>query len=151
MNKLIHTPFRAQRQITVGDKLAIKTTKNRIAMVALYIFFTAPAWAEWSYVNTSENGDQYYLDYATLRKDGNMRKIWELRDRKKKGKNGQMSELSRSEYDCKEERFRFLAFIDRGEAMGEGKTLSGDDRTTSWMNVGPETVSEAMLKKVCFK
>ncbi|MEI6662230.1 MAG: surface-adhesin E family protein [Comamonadaceae bacterium] len=149
MIKLPQAKFGARNPSNRSEKLAIYAKQTCLTALASILHFATPAWAEWSYVTTGESGDRTYIDYATIRKDGNHRIAWSLIDKIYLGKDGQMSELSMREYDCKEVRVRQLSVITREKAMGAGKTLGGHDNPTSWRNVAPETVGEATLMEVC--
>ena len=66
------------------------------------------AWAKWVMYDETETNTFYY-DPATIRKDGNMRQVWVLLNWRKRDKDNVMSHRLRYEYDCKQERYRFLA------------------------------------------
>ena len=71
-------------------------------MKKLFIFFVmllaGSAWAEWVVFGETETATSYF-DPATIRKDGNMRRVWQLQDLREQGKIGEMSRRIRYEYD----------------------------------------------------
>lgn len=80
----------------------------RIILCFLITLVAAPALAGWERV--AENDDvTYYIDPATIQKDGDSRKVWKILDLKQKGKNDEMLRKALVEYDCKEERSRTLS------------------------------------------
>ena len=81
----------------------------RIVLIAWLILVATPAWAEWVKVSESD-GLTGYVDPATIRKNGNLRRVWEIQDLKARGtKFGELSRRVLNEYDCKEERMRTLS------------------------------------------
>ena len=57
----------------------------RVVLVALLMLATIPAWAEWLKVEENDIGTVFYLDPATIRKDGDLRRVWGLQDLKTPG------------------------------------------------------------------
>ena len=108
------------------------------------------AWAEWVMFSDSDSGTSYF-DPATIRKEGNMRRVWELQDLRKRGKNGEMSRRLRKEYDCKQERSRFFGLSGHSESMALGTVLWTVSESNNWTEIPPNTADEAMLQIVCVK
>ena len=108
------------------------------------------AWAEWVKVANTDLID-YYIDPASIRKDGNLRIVWELQNLKQRHKDGELSRRGRNEYDCKQERIKTLSFSFHSEAMGSGTTLLSDSNEGEWDHIPPGSVSERVLKIVCAK
>lgn len=119
-------------------------------ILCLMSLVAAPAWAEW--VAVSESNDLVaYIEPATIRKNGNFRKVWQVQDLKQRGKGGEMSRRLLIEYDCKDERFRILSTSTHSEPMAEGKTLVLDDAPGKWIAFPPDTPAEDTLEIVCTK
>ena len=115
------------------------------------VLVTGSAWSEWVKVGESINGSSFYIDLETIRKDGNQRKVWSVRDFKQRDNNGQMSSRSRDEFDCKGERQRMLSLTTHDEPMTRGKTLLSGQVNGDWADIPPGTVVETILKIVCAK
>ena len=108
------------------------------------------AWAEW--VMYAESSTTYhYFDPSTIRKDGNMRRVWLLNDFKQLAKDGTLSGRFRAEYDCKNERWRILAVSEHSEPMAGGSTMRSENDTNPWLDIPPDTFSEIIFKIVCAK
>jgi hypothetical protein len=108
------------------------------------------AWAEW--VIYAENDvNSFYFDPATLRKDGNMRRGWELTNYKQRDKYGSISSRSRCEYDCKYERFRILTISEHSEPMARGSVTRQQYEGGPWADIPPDTISEKLFKVVCYQ
>jgi len=121
----------------------------RLVLCLLLALAAAPAWAEW--VKVSETDDSvFYIDPATIRKDGNLRRVWTINDLKQRQKDGEMSRRFLNEYDCKEERSRILSISEHSDPMAGGKTLVSESKPI-WSHVPPGTPSQTMMRIVCAK
>ena len=108
------------------------------------------AWAEWV-IHSKGEENTFYFDPTTIRKDGNMRRVWEVRNLRTRDENGEMSYRARYEFDCKQERFRFLAISGHTEPMAGGKTLNSFGEDNNWRAIAPGTIVETLLNIVCAK
>jgi hypothetical protein len=118
-------------------------------MLAL-LLASSGAWADWVKLGETDEAT-FYIDPATIRKEGNLRRVWEMQDLKQKGRNGQLSFRARTEYDCNQDRIRILSLSTHSELMGSGKTLSRGSHPLEWEDIPPGTYFEAILKIVCAK
>lgn len=118
--------------------------------VVCLMMLAGSAWAEWVYFSETDT-NLFYYDPATIRKDGHIRRVWELTDLRKRHKDGEMSRRYRIEYDCKQERMKFLGLTEHSEPMAGGEVLKtlGEDKV--WRDVPPGTPMESMFKIVCVK
>lgn len=112
------------------------------------VLVAVPAWAEW--VKVSENKDAtFYIDPATIRKDGNLRRVREMQDLKTRDNDGEMSLQSLEEYDCKAKRNRTLAFATFSDPKGRGKMLYSTNSSDKWNSIPPSTPALVILNRVC--
>jgi hypothetical protein len=122
----------------------------RTILGALLLAISLPAVAEW--VEVAETDKVHvYLDPATIRKDGNLRKAWELQNLKQRDKSGYLSRRFLWEFDCKEERRRSLSFSIHSEPMAGGNVLGSESETDPWHHIAPGTIAADILKRVCSK
>jgi hypothetical protein len=122
----------------------------RLVLCLLLNLAAAPAWADW--VKVIDNDVVViYIDPATIRKDGNIRRVWELYDLKQRDRDGEMSRRVLYEYDCKEERYRFLSLSAHSEPMAGGRVLNTGSSPTAWDYVAPGTVAATKMQFVCAK
>jgi len=122
--------------------------KLLLTLLAPLLLVTGPAWAEWLWVAESDYAD-FYIDPSTIRKDGNLRKVWEIQDLKQRHKDGELSRRFRVERDCKEERYKFLSFSTHSGPMASGTTLTTQLGSGQWDDIPPNSVGETVLKIVC--
>ena len=128
-------------------------------LLGLMLLVTAgAASAEWTFVgDTGDGGDDFihYVDRATIRRNGNLVKMWDLKNYKTVQKSADDSYLSTKEqweYDCKEEKKRLLAFTWFDGQMGSGKVVYSDSETSmKWSPIQPESSGEALWKIACGK
>ena len=120
-------------------------------LLLLSLFVTGSAWAEWKEISESDSAT-YYMDPSTIRKEGNLRKVWEIYDLKTREKDGTMSIRTRMEYDCKNERSRILASSEHSERMAKGTTtFTRSGEPTGWREIPPGSAIDFVLKIVCAK
>ena len=110
--------------------------------------------AEWTQSDGNDRLIQY-VDRATIRKSGNLVKMWNLRNYKTVRTLAGYSILSskeQSEYDCKEEKSRLLAVIWFDGQMGNGKVVvSNGNVRGEWSPIEPGSVGETKWKIACGK
>lgn len=90
----------------------------------------------------------------TIKKEGNKRKVWELKNLFQMGKMGEMSTRSRIEYDCKEEQYRFIQISYFPEKFATGSVLLIHNYQINipggeWSQIAPGTVDESLFQFVC--
>jgi len=128
----------------------MQTTVIKKTLLFALLVVTGSAWAEWLKIGNIDSAT-FYIDPATVRKDGNFRKVWEIIDLKTRDKNGELSYRMRMEYDCKEERARILSATSHSQAMASGKELTSVIGNGQWNDLPPDSNSETTLKIVCAK
>ena len=133
-------PMKPMRRLVLGLMLGLTATA---------------ASAEWT---ISGGNDQYmhYVDRATIRRNGNLVKMWNFFDYKKVQPSpstglSYLSTKQQSEYDCKEERTRILAFTTFDGKMGNGNVVFSDSDPDKWEPIGPGSVGETLWKIACGK
>ena len=128
---------------------------KRLLLITLLVLNSGPVYAEW--VLTSGNDDAgltVYVDPDTIRRKGNLVKMWQLYDYKTIQTVAGDSLLSikrYNEYDCTEERTRMLAYTWFSGNMGSGQVVHSDSDEDKWKPVVPDSVAEALWKIACDK
>lgn len=109
--------------------------------------------AEWTEVGGNEN-QTVYADLATIHKAGKGVKMWSLLDLKAADTTTTRPYLSMkmlNEFDCKGERYRFLASSNHYENMGNGEVVYRMDRVAEWNPVPPTSAVKTLWKVACGK
>jgi hypothetical protein len=123
----------------------------RIAIAAVLVLLAAQAWAQkWVEYASTAFSVRYY-DPDTIRVHGHMRRVWVLWDFRAKSRDGESSAMRLEEFDCKEERYRSLAYRAISARMGNGDTYASTtfDPPTGWIFVAPQDSYAPLLKIIC--
>ena len=126
----------------------------RTALAFFLLAAAAPAGAEWVEVDKSERGffssfvrgTTYYIDPATITRDGNLRRVWEIHDLSDKGSQGERSILASVEYDCAEKRMRTLKATGRTRRMAGGEIVPLRAVYDDWIMLRPGKDNEIFFK-----
>jgi hypothetical protein len=123
------------------------------AFSILLVLSSAPAYAEWAQVGTTDDAT-VYADPDTIRRKGNLVKMWILYDFKATQtvlNKSYLSSRSQDEYDCTEDRHRALATTSFSGNTGSGKVRSSYSIKGKWEPVPPGTITQALWKVACDK
>lgn len=115
------------------------------------LLVAAPAWAGWTLVSSAD-GTSHFIDPTTLRKDGALRRVWELTSTEHASKGGAASHRMLIEYDCAAQRYRLLMLTAYTEPMATGQVFGSTSHAPSaapWHDAKPGTVSSDVLQQVC--
>lgn len=113
---------------------------------------TATNWVKVGH-GLNEGGTDYYADPSTIRRSGNMAKMWSMLDhntRQISNSRPYFSAKLLQEYDCKSERIRELFFTKHSGQMGAGNIVHTDDGIPSnWIPTPPGSVGDGLWKIAC--
>ena len=126
---------------------------KRLLMGLMLLVTAGAASAEWTVAGGNDQFVQY-VDRATIRRNGNLVKMWVLSDLKTvqtDAGDSYLSSKAQNEYDCKEERSRILAFTWFSGKMGNGKVVYSDSDPGKWKPISPESIGEIKWKVACGK
>ena len=116
--------------------------------LATLILLGSSAQAGWAKMGETDEGS-FYIDTASVLRDGHVRQVWELTDLKQRDEGGEMSRRTRVQYDCKRGRTQVLSISTHWEPMAAGATLLSVAREGLWKEVPPETAYAAAFKLLC--
>ncbi len=128
----------------------------KLLIAALLAVFSTGAMAEWTYLtrNANETYD-IYIDKATIRKQGNVAKMWGMQDFKspKKQQNGTpcLSQKTLTEYDCVGVRDRLLTLTQFSDNMGKGRGTPVIFDEQKWRDIAFGTIGMVQWKAACKK
>ena len=112
-----------------------------------------PALAEWVAIGEEQAGQvsmTYYVDPDTIRRKGELVKMWFLADSKSpEGIVG--SSKQQREYDCAEDSHRHLATLSFSGHMGKGRLIARLRDISEWYSVEPGTMQQTLWKVACGK
>jgi len=123
--------------------------------ITLLVLSSGPAYAEWVLVSGNDaTGLSVYVDTATLRRNGNLAKMWQLYDYKTVQTVAGDSLLSFkrfNEYDCAEARTRMLGYTWFSGNMGNGSVVYSTTEHQPWEPVVPRTINRTLWNVACDK
>ena len=116
--------------------------------LAALILLASSAQADWAKMGETDEGS-FYIDTASVLRDGHVRQVWELTDLKQRDEGGELSRRTRVQYDCNRGRTQVLSISTHWEPMAAGATLLSVAREGLWKEVPPETAYAAAFKLLC--
>jgi len=120
----------------------------RVVVLAFLLLVSTPAAAEWVRYGEYDRGVVYY-DPATIKKHGDIRRVWQLEDNKQRSKSGAMSSRRLLDFRCMEELIRIHYESSHSEPMGRGNDIRINNQLSDWSHVPPDSPAAALLKIVC--
>jgi len=124
------------------------------ALITLLMLNTGPASAEWVAIGSSESlgGYTVYVDPDTIRRTGDLVKVWALTDytsRQTVADRSFLSSKAHHQFDCTEERQRELAVTWFSSNMGKGNGVWNTSDQTTWRPVAPGSVGQGVWNFAC--
>ena len=127
---------------------------NKAVLMMLLASVCSRADAQW----VSVSGDDIataYADPATIRREADMVKMWDLLDFKaaqaRPYGTPYLSQKAQHEFDCREERVRVIHLLRYSENMAGGEESDSDADAGEWKRVSTGSTNEKLLKLACEK
>lgn len=124
----------------------------------LITFLLLNAWpvlAEWELVSGDDSAKlTVYVDRETIRRQGNLVKMWQLYDYKTVqtvAGDSLMSIQRHNEYNCTDPHTRMLAYTWFSSNMGQGRVVYKTAEEQQWAKVIPRSIDQALWKVACSK
>jgi hypothetical protein len=128
---------------------------TRLFLITLLLLSSGPAYAEWVQVSGGDVAEKtVYVDPATIRRNSNLVKMWQLQDYKTVQTVGGIRFLTAKEeweFDCAEERSRVLALKEFSGNMGSGTVVYTNSQVGNWLPVMPGSTGKTVWKVACGK
>lgn len=110
--------------------------------------------SNWSNVGSNSSGDSYFIDYGTIRRNGEYAKvaqkhIWKTPEIFCNGKSPARSARFIGEYNCRTEQTRSLLSTAYSGPDLDGELVFGSDASSPWRRIVPNTVGATILMAVC--
>ena len=151
----IPMPYSLSHYLGLFSKFPQTYLLGFLFLLMLQILSSQPAYAEWVLASgDDEAGLKVYVDTATLRRNGNLAKMWQLYDYKTVqtvAGDSLMSMKRFNEYDCTEERTRMLGYTWFSGNMGNGNVVYSTTEQLPWEPVAPRTINRTLWKVACEK
>jgi hypothetical protein len=122
----------------------------------LLILSSGPAYAEWVSIGSTDSAGGYtvYVDSDTIRRKGNLVRMWSLNDFKTVQQLTTGSILSfkmQGEYDCADMRGRMLTVTTYSDNMGAGKVVYANSDGTQWESIILGSAEQDVWEFACNK
>ena len=128
---------------------------KKLLLMLMLIFISTSVMAEWTALKWSheDGGLTLFVDYTTIRKEGDIAKMLSLVDFKviEKDEVDLYSSRAQNEYNCKERKIKQLFYSLYSDSMGKGKMEHANSEHLNWLPVQPESMEEALWKAACDK
>ena len=120
-------------------------------VLTLLLLSSGPAYAEWVKINENDTFT-VYVDPDTIRRNGDLVKVWALTDyttRQTVADRSFLSSKAYNEFDCAEERQRELAVMWFSGKMGNGNGVWISFDETPWRPVTAGSVGQGVWNFAC--
>ena len=135
--------------------LALAYFLGLLVVMTLLALDNGLAYAEWELVSGDDSAKlTVYVDRDTIRRDGNLAKMWQLYDYKTVQTVAGDSLLSIqrfNEYDCAGLRTRMLAYTWFSSNMGRGRVVFKTAEEQAWASIVPRSIDQTLWKVACGK
>ena len=137
-------------------RLSLTYFSGFMPFIALLLLSSVSAYAEWvkGGYTESEGGYTVWFDPETIRPKGDLVKMWVLYDYKTIQTVAGLPYISQRvqhQFDCAEERYRFLSRTWFSGYMGAGNVVFDISSESTWDPVAPGSVGQAVWKVACDK
>jgi len=124
-------------------------------MITPLVLSSGPVYAAWMLTSGDDKaGMTVYVDLDTIRRNGNLAKMWQLFDYKTVQTVAGDSLLSMKRcnaYDCTEARTRALGYTWFSGHMGSGNVVYSTTEVQQWEPVVSRSINQALWKVACSK
>lgn len=131
----------------------IAEARRRASEWKLAGYAAPPVRANWAKVAWYVDGSTSYVDIATIHKDGNLRRVWLLKDLKARDPNGAQSTVIYLEVACNEKLARALQSSSHSGPMATGNILATKSDPDEWSkppsNTATAAAAEKLIKLIC--
>ena len=129
---------------------------KKLLITLLLAVLSTSAMAGWTLIGSTEDKtSDNYIDKTTIRKRGNVAKMWNMHDFKSPQESaGGKSYLSKKllyEYDCVEIRYRSLVSTFFSGNIGKGGAVLNYQHDEEWTDAEPDSVGMGNWKAACKK
>jgi hypothetical protein len=109
----------------------------------------AAAPANWVLVSRNVSDTEVYVDPSTIRRDGRLRRYWDLTNFPSPRSSGALSGRYLMEVDCQEQRSRILQSASFSGPMLTGTLISRSNNPGNWDYLAPKPQGAEVMRYVC--
>lgn len=123
--------------------------KKTLLAATLLMSLSSVAHAEWVKVFENIRGTFFYMDPATIERNGRMRRVWEMQDYRQASPEGMLSMKLHKEYDCVEEKGRFMNYVAYTGPKLSGEMMGTVTTPSDWQSVNRNPAGKGVFRIVC--
>ncbi len=121
----------------------------RSLILVVFLVISTTSLASFTEVARGHDGNIFYVDFSTLRKDGDTRTFWLKLNYHQITSGGESSARSKEILDCKREVYSTIHFTGfTGPNLSGAITVNGP-RQIKWMHIAPNTVDALIMQAIC--
>lgn len=105
--------------------------------------------AEWVKVFENIRGTFFYMDPNTIEHHGRLRRVWEMQSYRNASPEGMLSMKLHKEYDCMEEKGRFLNYVAYTGPKLSGEMMGTVNTPSDWQSVNRNPAGKGVFRIVC--
>ena len=103
----------------------------------------------WSYIDTNTRGDEDYIDYSTIGRDGNLVTLWQKTNYIRPTQFGDRSIRVQYQYDCRNGKSRILSITGFSGPDLTGDITGSETTPTTWKSAPRGSVLAAKFRSAC--
>ena len=124
--------------------------RRLVALATVLAGMGAPVAVQAAWVPVDATETSYdYVDPASIRVDGSLRRVWTLHDLAQPDADGDRSYRSLLEFHCPEARYRNLQTLFYAGSMGTGRLSGRTAQPGAWRRVQAESVAATVMQRAC--
>jgi hypothetical protein len=122
---------------------------KKLLVLLFSILISSSSYAEWKYVTTGTSGNDYYIDYQSIKKNNGYYYYYALTDLLEPDKDGDLSYSAYRKVDCKVFRTFSLSEFYYSKNMGKGKLTNNPNKNPEWRYPAPGSMTQRMISELC--
>lgn len=128
---------------------------KKLIAIFMILIVSKPSYAEWKYEEThrhisDRDGDDWYVDYSSVKKNRDQVFYWEMRDLDEPDEDGTISYKFLMELDCGiPGKIRNISYLWYKLPMGQGSPAGTSNKTLQWNYYPPGSGGETITTAVC--
>ena len=128
---------------------------KKTLLILSLLLITTNAYAEWTFYFTSVDGDVFFYDKSSVKRNGNKFKVWSyinISPNNEEAKSDNIySQRGLDEIDCVNETFKNLSLQSFTKPKLEGEASNNTDPNPTIVYIPPNSTYALLMKLVCKK
>ncbi len=129
-------------------------TVKQVLLFFVISLSLSDAKADWVPVAESTRGNTYFADETTIRRQGNITRMWVLESfsRPEVAPNSNKVYWSAKmlrQFDCQQDTQQILSLVAYTQSMGRGVVLFSEESVGPWEHIPPRSIAQRLLQRAC--